>query len=300
MDDTEILINKNTLGQFVQEQQNAQKEKESLLTRISQLHKESSSNFIPICTNILNEICALRQQNDKALVNAWQESFSFMQTLYKWIETDRKSHKEDGHNFNVFSLLDLCGISIGETSHSRLLKFLLEPNELHGQGNLFLCLFLQRLDIKIAKHMDEEHWNIVAEQGRIDLLLVRNHPLSVVVIENKSNWAIDQPNQLYRYWHNAIYSRTKHSEVAFYENRKEQFRIVYLTPNEYKIPTFQTLERPENWPTDLPKQMPMKPDIRTFNGFICQWIEDCIQALPSGNHALREFLRQYQMTCKKL
>ena len=75
---------------------------------------------------------------------------------------------------------------------------------------------------------------------------------------------------------------------------------VYLAPDDGKVPDGQTRERPSCLHSPLPAVLPMEVDVRTFDGFICQWLGDCIQALPPENHALREFLRQYQALCKTL
>jgi len=64
-------------------------------------------------------------------------------------------------------------------------------------------------------------WKVTAEEGKIDLLLKRYSPFSIVVIENKSNWACDQQNQLYRYWYNEIYKITKEVDEIFYENNQK-------------------------------------------------------------------------------
>lgn len=300
MTDKELLIGNNLIGLFLQERQATRKTKNDTLAEMIQMRQGLSERFVSLYTCVTNETYAIRQAFNKAFMNAWQKNIGFMQSLFEWMENDRKTHKEDGHNFNVFTMLTMCGMGIGETNHSRILKFLLESNELHGQGKLFLYLFLKKLGIEVSDNVEEEHWNVFAEQGHIDILLVRNHPLSVIIIENKSNWAADQANQLYRYWYYAIYSRTRKTALSFYEDNRRLFRIVYLTPNEYKTPSHQTLERPHGWSEDLPSQIPMKVDVRTFNHFICQWLDDCKQALPTRNHALREYLRQYEMTCKNL
>lgn len=50
--------------------------------------------------------------------------------------------------------------------------------------------------IGFEKDEGNEEWIITAEEGRVDVLLRRQNPLGAVIIENKSNWAGDQPNQL--------------------------------------------------------------------------------------------------------
>lgn len=60
---------------------------------------------------------------------------------------------------------------------------------MHGQGNSFLQLFLKHIGLDTQ---DGDEWIFTAEAGRVDVMLKRFHPSSVVIIENKSNWAGDQ------------------------------------------------------------------------------------------------------------
>jgi len=215
-----------------------------------------------------------------------------------FLEDDRK-HKEDGHNFNIFLFLrDEFEFVVKETMHSKLIKFLLNPHASHGQGNEFLIKFLQLLDVEKP---EEGIWYVSAEHGRIDVLLKRNEPLSTIIIENKSNWANDQPNQLYRYWYQEIYNTTKETEKDFYVRNKCKFQIVYLAPNEDKKFEEQSITKPKDWTENhLPKKVPI--DIKTlcFNTFIQEWLENCKKQLPATNHRIREYIIQYQLLCNNL
>ena len=103
------------------------------------------------------------------------------------------SNTKMGKYVNVFSLWnEFSGIS--EPIHSRILHFFLSDNPMHGQGKLFLSAFLEYIGFE--KDKGNEEWIITAEEGRVDVLLRRLNPLGAVIIENKSNWAGDQPNQL--------------------------------------------------------------------------------------------------------
>jgi hypothetical protein len=65
-------------------------------------------------------------------------------------------------------------------------------------------LFLEKLELK---NYEDDHWKVYAEKGNADVLIQSTYPIrKTIIIENKSNWAEDQSNQLYRYWHNHIYS----------------------------------------------------------------------------------------------
>jgi hypothetical protein len=199
-------------------------------------------------------------------------------------------------NFNVLKFF-----SINETLHSQLLFKLLNPNSEHGQGKLFLKEFLRLLDVA---EPDNGVWKITAETGKIDLLLRRDHPCSIIIIENKSNGAVDQPNQLYRYWYQEIYLTTKEVDPAYYEKKINNFKIIYLPPTFFKYPEDHSISKPQDeaWLklAKLPDKIPLKYEIRTYNEFIIQWITECIKILPESNHRMIEYLNQYIDICYNL
>ena len=224
--------------------------------------------------------------------------------ISKWEEwcndflKDNIKHKEDGHNFNVFYLLkDECGFNVQETMHSKLIKFLLDPFASHGQGNKFLIDFLNLLKIE---NPDKGVWNITAEQGKIDILLHRSAPETVIVVENKSNWACDQPNQLYRYWYYAIFSRTRETNKDFYSKNKDKYQVIYLAPNTNKEISEQSISKPEDWSSNLPNKIPIEIKTQYFNDFIQEWLEICKKHLSETNHRVREYITQYQILCNTL
>ena len=288
------------INPFVTINTEASERQKDFIDGIGRLYCDLSNRKLSEYGNVVNDFYSLQVVEDELYISALRNLSTSLPSFAKMVDDDRNANTADGHNFNVFNLLEICGVKIGETSQSHILKFLLEPNEMHGQGNLFLKLFLRKLNIGVSDDFDKERWTVHSEDGKVDLLLTRANPLAVVVIENKSNWAVDQPNQLYRYWHYAIYSRTRETDGGFYERENARFRVVYLAPNDGKMPSAQTKERPHYFPKTLPTTLPMKVDVRTFDNFIYQWLEDCKQVLPPTNHAMREFLRQYQMKCKTL
>lgn len=288
------------INPFVTINTDASKRQKNLIAEMEELYCDLSSKNLSEYGNVVKDIHSLQTAEEESYISALRDIMTSLPDFAKMVDEDRRANTADGHNFNVFKLLEICHVKIDETNQSRILKFLLEPNEMHGQGNLFLELFLKRLGISVSDDFNKERWKVDREDGQVDLLLTRESPLAVVVIENKSNWAVDRPYQLYRYWHYAIYSRTRETDRSFYERENARFRVVYLAPNDGKMPSAQTKERPPYFPKTLPLTLPMEVDVRTFDNFIYQWLEDCKQALPPTNHALREFLRQYQMKCKIL
>ncbi len=217
---------------------------------------------------------------------------------YDKYKKDLDEHKKDGHNFNVFKLLkDECNLKIDELMHSGLIRFLLEPNSLHGCNKLFLEEFLKILKVDSPQTGE---WKVYTEVGKIDILLKREDPLSIIVIENKANWAVDQKNQLYRYWYNAIYRETKEVDKNFYEKKCNNFKICYLVPIKSKNYSEQSISRPEEDKKTLSDKIPMNIDIISFDKEILEWLDSCIKKLPEENYRLRDYIEQYKMLCKSL
>jgi hypothetical protein len=139
-----------------------------------------------------------------------------------------QDNKLYGTGFNPLNQFD-----IAETIHSCLIGNLLDPLHPHGQGDLFLVHFLKLLGIRIP---EQGPWGVTIEAGRIDLLLKRQMPHSVIVIEKKSNYAADQESQLYRYWYQQIYLPNQgrrdldFRKVDTYERAEinDRYKILYL------------------------------------------------------------------------
>jgi hypothetical protein len=249
--------------------------------------------------------------NNKIVIDTWcniiekyKTNFCSSEDIEKIVEwhqlylDDKVQHSKDGHNFNIFTLLrDEFDFKIQETMHSKLIKFLLDPYATHGQGDKFLIKFLELLKV----HKPEKGiWNITAEQGKIDILLKRDEPKSIIIIENKSNWAGDQPNQLYRYWYNAIYLQTKKTDKKFYDRENDKYQIIYLPPNICKQYEEQSISKPkDDYYLGLPDIIPMEIITLTYDCEIQQWLNDCKKDL-SENHRIREYISQYQLLCKTL
>ncbi|MCB0567014.1 MAG: PD-(D/E)XK nuclease family protein [Phaeodactylibacter sp.] len=249
-------------------------------------------NVISVCTN-----------STQPRINYFDNTFfQEITNWYKAVLIDKKKHFREGHNFNVFHLFkEKFGFYIQETMHSRLLKFLLDAKETHGQGGLFLLKFLEILGIQSP---ETGTWQVTAEVGRIDVLIERKEPQSIIVIENKSNWAPDQSNQLYRYWHQAIFQKTKQADKRFYENNTHKYQILYLTPYGNKKIEHQSISKPKEDPESiyqgLPEIVPMEIKSVTFDKHIQDWLNACLEELPENNHRIREYILQYQLLCNNL
>ncbi len=176
-------------------------------------------------------------------------------------------------------------IHISEPQHSQILGDLLNPFGTHGQGDTFLRLFFQTLNLEFN---EKDFWTISIESERFDIRIATKSRDKIIIIENKSNNAVDQPNQLYRYWYYGIYSPQK----KFPENNNCWNKILYLSPSDLKTPSEQTLSRPCNFSKDLPEKVPINIDVLFFNNEIEKWLSKCLEAVKS-NLELYYFIKQY-------
>jgi hypothetical protein len=212
------------------------------------------------------------------------------QTLSIYIQ--RKAESAKRNRKTSFRFNPLRTIPIYEPTHSRVLGDLLDTHGSHGQGDLFLLEFLKRIG---HGNPLPGIWHVTIETGRVDICLWRTEPASVVIIENKSNWAIDQQYQLYRYWYENIhrnYPELNYNDGAVRQN----FKIVYMAPSEHKRPESHSLRRPPllDGMKGLPDNLPLIPTPFTLDSDLTAWFAACIQQLDTENERLRHFLKLYQ------
>ena len=128
--------------------------------------------------------------------------------------------------FNIFDALD---VARAEIRHSNFLRFILDPAESHGQGQLFLKALLMDLFKTAPAELrplspieldgaDLRGVEVRREWRHIDLLITCEDPPFVIAIENKVD-ALEHSNQLNRY------ETTVKTE---YPNARPLF--VYLSP----------------------------------------------------------------------
>lgn len=235
---------------------------------------------------------------------------TFLTAAEQWYHNRLEAEKTnvyDGHLFNVFSLWNRFS-HISEPIHSRLIHFLLSDDRMHGQGSLFRYCFLNTLGIS---NPNNGEWIVTAEEGRVDVMLARKHPHSVVIIENKSNGAQDQPNQLYRYWYQNIHSGQADTKATYYFGKN--YRIIYLVPRSCKKkPANQSCTKPDKNSFEpftrlselqykrLPLEIPIEPIIWSLDDEFSRWLEDCISKIDPRNIPLINYLNQYIKYCKIL
>ena len=106
-----------------------------------------------------------------------------------------------------FNIFDVLKVSRTEIRHSNMLGWLLDPNENHGIGDLFLRLVLQQLvrndnngryDVFQLLLQDYYSYVVYREWKNIDILLLSTDHNSLIAIENKVG-SHEHSNQLNRY-----------------------------------------------------------------------------------------------------
>ena len=226
----------------------------------------------------------------------------FRKITVQWKEKEVK-----GEGFNIIEFINRFW-GIWETKHSQILGFLLNPRETHGQGGLFLKLFLEKLRIIEEKDkINPNDWKVEVEKrsnGRDQIdILIQSHRLGIsIAIENKSNGAKDQSHQLYRYWESAIYN--------FHNRNKEKAldpkcsRVVYLPKDG--TPSLQTRTRMKDYKEPYPEVLELE-DKRlgvdeqkgkviscwTYYEDIRDWLERCMNTIKGENHIIKHFIRNY-------
>jgi hypothetical protein len=210
--------------------------------------------------------------------------FAFEQLKVEFLQVkaeNREMALKEAPDFNVFRLL---GVGRDELRHSLMLAHLLDPSVSHGQGDLFLCAFLE---LYMKKHPEFlhlmkagrlEHWSITTElpithkgDSRLDIV-VKNPALGFLcVIENKVD-AFEQPDQLQRYW------KWMSSQKCNYPTQV----LFFLTVFGYESETAG----------DAPY------DCLSYRQDITAWLEHVLPEIQAP--AVRELVRQYAILVSQL
>lgn len=217
---------------------------------------------------------------------------TFRKTITEW-----KEKEEKGEGFNFISFISRIW-GIGETKHSQILGFFLNPRENHGQGGLFLKLFLKKLGFDITA-FEPNDWAVEVEQrsnGRDQIdILIQSRRLGIsIAIENKSNGAKDQSHQLYRYWESAIYNfHNRDKEKAL---DPKHSRVVYLP--QWGIPSEQTRTRPKDYKESYPEKLALEEQggiisCWTYYNHIVKWLNSCVEAMGGENNIVKQLVKNY-------
>jgi hypothetical protein len=195
----------------------------------------------------------------------------------KYLEIARTT----GENFNVFRVLKIDTDEV--RMHSALIGELLNPKGTHGQGDIFLRLFIQQFNlaagderrITVFNSTDalvevEKYIGLKTEAtgGRIDLLITDKQG-NCIIIENKI-YAADQENQLTRY-----------------TNFNSSAHLCYLTLNGNEPSEQSILNNRE------------KVVCLSYKIHIVEWLEACLKEAVKFP-LLRETITQYLHLIKHL
>jgi len=185
----------------------------------------------------------------------------------------RYEKANENQGFNVFNLLSRKFDEVH--LHSRFIYELLNPDGMHGMGNVFLARLLDLLEIS---DFNLKNLTVLREHKSIDLLITNDN--QAIIIENKL-WAADQPAQLQRYFEYV-------SNRGFKDIRMYYLSIDGKDPDDHSIGT-------------LKKHPDFKQILQnlSYSFDIDHWLENCIK--ESYNKApLRETLIQYRKLIQEI
>ena len=195
-----------------------------------------------------------------------------------------KNELYDSNRFNPFQFL-----RTDEMGLSKILAFLLDPMETHGQGDLFLNSFLkfinkhqflayQKVNIYLEKITKEENNEITNEainkNGRHDIFiegLLDNKRSWVISIENKLQGAVDQPKQMH------TYAQDLKNYVS------ESYFLIYLPVFSNNPPEISISEK------DWAELMTKKKAMVLSASMIIQWLDNTIIIAPAVKQFCNDF-----------
>ena len=197
-------------------------------------------------------------------------------------EKYRFLEEKTGARFNVYSVARIERSEV--IVHSRMIAELLDPSGIHGQGNVFLGMFLRTvlpnrhgLNCEGAKiGIEKSFSHDESASGRIDIIIELLE--AVIVIENKID-ALDQKLQLSRY-------RDHANEIK----RGREIFLFYLTPDR-REPS-ETSLGPDNQP---------KVGLLSYPEEIAAWLDQCLlYCVNSRLYSLTEGIGQYRRLIDKI
>lgn len=191
------------------------------------------------------------------------------------MEKDRKSNPDNA--YNIFSVL---GIQGKEVLTCRFLADLLNPRGKHGQGELFLQLFLQDVlgltinSCEELKHAIVTTEYVIDEERRIDIAIEigqRFIPIEVKI------YAVERSHQCYDYY-------------TFARLKDEQAIVIYLTLSGNKPSSYSRKSGEKSVPEE---------DIIciSFENHIKRWCEKCKLI---SNSQTQSILSQYLNTIEQI
>ncbi|MFD2599828.1 PD-(D/E)XK nuclease family protein [Sphingobacterium corticis] len=213
--------------------------------------------------------------------------------------SELKNHydrKEDRLNTNLFALLHKIDEEV--KLHSRFISYLLSPKSSHGMRDQFLNQFLkilnvptQLFDSSLPCVIIPNEANII-EYREIDIL-IKNTNKQAIIIENKINASDsihpDKPcgyrGQLERYYNTILTGKDAKGKYDPNHHCKD-VSVFYLSNN-----------KPLN-----PETVGCAKNVRAINysAEIRNWLQNCINIIPSDNYPLIYNIKQYLNLVNKM
>jgi hypothetical protein len=180
------------------------------------------------------EIRDPRIQRQSEFIDAFNR---FRDVYLKLKKETEESFLTHAPGYNIFKLLR---VDRDEVKYSAFLANLLDPNESHGQGKLFLHSFLEYCsnrypDFPVSlQELTLKGWGVIPEKiikteadaGRVDICILNTEIGHLFLIENKID-AKEQSSQLVRY-------------AKWMEDKKDDFptrALIFLTLTGYEAAT---------------------------------------------------------------
>lgn len=223
---------------------------------------------------------------------------------YMNIAYEQKMLKTDYSYNNQFSFfMTISDQYKKENFHSDLLKVILNPSTIQIGNPEYLRKFLNiiGLDMNVFGNNQEikNYVKVEREEHKVDVLIKYDNPENkkAIIIENKINDAVDQDNQLARYYE------------ALTNDGYEVLKIPYITLFGGKIPDY------DNWDNKyknisnkiFDKTNPLFYELPVSNKEKCliKFLNDCIEfnkteTSNNNNHLSLVLLEQYKLLLSKL
>lgn len=129
--------------------------------------------------------------------------------------------RQNGELFNVYSLLNIEHRE--NETHSVILADLLSPNGTHGQGRLFLNLFVETLE---EENLFNENVKVKREHsiGKINDDYTKGGRIDILITDEKNTWIIE----------NKIYAKDQLNQIERYRASDKNATIIYLKPASHE------------------------------------------------------------------
>ena len=206
---------------------------------------------------------------------------------------DDELDRQLARRFNVFRYL-----RTDEMGFSRMIADLLDPAGDHGQGAAFLKLLTEKLEFATGVHLDDAKVQTERQihgRRRIDVV-VEIDGKHCLAIENKSNFADDQEDQVEHY-------------LGWLKKEYDHSLLVYLSPaGDGPSETSMARETIEDLKTATPRRFVIMPcgsnnvpddrfDKLRLEYSLVSWLADCRKNCDVDR--LRWYLREAETYCRQ-